>query len=236
MKRRSLGQHYLIDSSVVRRLVSLAGLTDGERVLEIGTGKGVLTKELAKEASWLEGYEVDEENLRTTRTTVGNAKVKLHLADAFQERPSFDVLVASLPYSRSSAFVEWISQLRFDRAVVLLQEDFAKKVMARPGQRDYRAVSVIAQVSSYIRQVGRVPRSSFSPQPKVNSVMVTLRPRRRLTLQEIGAVKRLFALRRRQVGAVLTKLGGTPPEGLAKKRVFTLSPDQALELAAGVKG
>jgi 16S rRNA (adenine1518-N6/adenine1519-N6)-dimethyltransferase len=236
MKRRSLGQHYLIDSSVVRRLVSLAGLTGHERVLEIGTGRGALTKELAKEALRLEGYEVDEENLRATRINVGNKKLKLHLADAFRERPRFDVLVASLPYSRSSTFVEWISQLRYDRAVVLLQEDFVKKVMARPGHRDYRAVSVIAQASCEIREVGRVPRSSFSPQPKVNSVLVTLKPKRRLTLQEMGAVKRLFALRRRQVGAALTKLGGTSPEGLSKRRVFTLSPDQALDLAANIEG
>lgn len=235
MKRRSLGQHYLIDPSVVRRLVSLAGLTGSERVLEIGTGKGVLTKELAKETSQLEGYEVDEENLRATRANVGDLKVKLHLADAFQERPRFDVLVASLPYSRSSTFVEWVSQLLYDRAVVLLQEDFVKKVMAQPGQRDYRAISVIAQASSDIRQVGRVPRSSFSPQPKVNSVVVTLKPKRRLTVREIGAVKRLFALRRRQVGAVLAKFGGTAPEGLARKRVFALSPDQALDLAASIK-
>jgi len=236
MKKRSLGQHYLIDRSVVGRLVSLAGVRSGERVLEIGTGKGVLTKELAGVASQLEGYEVDEENLRATRAALSDGKVELHLADAFEERPEFDVLVASLPYSRSSSFVEWISQTRYDRAVVILQEDFVRKVMARPGQRDYRAVSAIAQASSEIQEVGQVPRNSFSPQPRVNSVVVRLKPKRRLAPHEILAVKRLFALRRRRVGAALAKLGGTAPEGLAKRRVYTLSPEQALELAASIKG
>ncbi len=236
MTRRKLGQHYLVDQSVIKRLVSLAGVRAGERVLEIGTGKGALTKELSKVASRLEGYEVDEENYRSTQAAVGRGKVTLHLADAFEERPRFDVLVASLPYSRSSSFVEWISQLSYDRAVVVLQDDFATKVMARPGARDYRAVSVIAQVSTEASVVERLPRSAFSPQPRVNSVVVTLRPKRRLSEAEIAAVKRLFALRRREVGAVVAKLGGRPPADLLRRRVYTLSPEEALELAVRIQG
>lgn len=235
MKRRSLGQHYLIDNSVVARLVSVAGIRRGERVLEIGTGKGALTRELANVADRLEGYEIDEENLRATREAVGRGRARLHLGDVFGERPRFDVLVASLPYSRSSLFVDWISQLDYDRAVVLLQEDFVRKILAPPGHRDYRAVSVIAQASSDIRQVGSVPRSSFSPQPRVNSAVVTLRPEKKLSLREIRAVKKLFALRRRQVGAALAKLGGSVPSGLAERRVYTLHPKQALEIAAGIR-
>jgi 16S rRNA (adenine1518-N6/adenine1519-N6)-dimethyltransferase len=236
MKRRRLGQHYLVDQSEIARLVSLAAVRRGERVLEIGTGRGAVTRELAKVASPLEGYEIDEENLLATSEAVDDPRVRLHLGDAFEKRPRFDVLVASLPYSRSSSFVEWIAQQRYDRAVVVLQEDFVRKVTARPGQRDYRAVSVIAQVSSEINQLGALPRSSFSPQPRVNSVIVAWRPRRRLEPQELAAVKRLFSLRRRQVNAAVSELGGRAPAGLGTMRVNALSPDQALvlALAAGV--
>lgn len=236
MKRRSLGQHYLVDQSTISKLVTFAAIRRGEKVLEIGTGKGAVTRELAKAASWLEGYEIDEENLRATRDAVGEGRVGLHLGDAFEHRPSFDVLVASLPYSRSSTFAEWIGLQRYDRAVVVLQEDFVRKVTARPGDRDYRAVSVIAQVSSEIHQLGMVPRSSFSPQPRVNSVMVAWRPRRRLEPGEVAAVKRLFSLRRRQVSAAVAELGGKTPSGLGSMRVYALSPEQALSLAltAGV--
>jgi len=231
MSRRRLGQHYLVDRSIVARLVSLAAVRRGERVLEIGTGKGAVTSELARVASSLEGYEIDEENLNATREALGDRKMKLHLGDAFEKRPKFDVLVASLPFSRSSQFVEWIAQQRYERAVVVLQEDFVRKVTARPGQREYRAVSVIAQVSSEIGELGRVPRSAFSPQPRVNSVIAGWRPRKTLGAHDIAAVKRLFSLRRQQVGSAISKLGGRPLAFPGTVRVNTLSPDQALSLA-----
>ncbi len=230
MKRRRLGQHYLVDQGVVRRLVSLAAIRADERVLEVGTGRGVLTEELCKVASKVEAYEVDAENYRTTLAAVGR-EAKLHLADAFEARPDFDVLVSSLPYSRSAAFVEWISQLRYDRAVVLLQEDFVRKAMSRPGQRDYRAVSVIAQASSEITVAERVRRSAFSPQPKVSSVVVSMRPKRRLSNDEILGIKRLFALRRKEVGAALSKLGGVPLDD-GHRRVYSLAPEEVLRLIA----
>jgi len=230
MKRRSLGQHYLVDQAEIAKFVALAAIRTGERVLEIGTGKGAVTAELAKVASSLEGYEIDEDNLRATEEAVGGG-VRLHLGDAFEKKQRFDVLVSSLPYSRSSSFVEWISQRRYERAVVVLQEDFVRKVTARPGDRDYRAVSVIAQVSSEIDLLARIPRSSFSPQPRVNSVIVRWRPKRMLASQEITLVKRLFSLRRRQVSAAVTELGGKPLAGLGAKRVNALSPEQALALA-----
>ena len=231
MKPRRLGQHYLVDQSVISRIVAFAVIHRGERVLEIGTGKGALTRELAKVASSVEGYEIDEENLRETSEIVHDPWVKLRPGDAFEKKPKFDVLVASLPYSRSSSFVEWIAQQRYDRAVVVLQEDFVRKVTALPGQREYRAVSVIAQVSSVITELGRVPRDSFSPQPRVNSVIAAWRPRRRLKPKEITAVKRLFSLRRRQVKAAVSELGGIPPPGLGTMRVNSLPPEQALSLA-----
>ncbi len=231
MKPRRLGQHYLVDQSVISRLVAFAAIHRGERVLEIGTGKGAVTRELARVASSVEGYEIDEENLRETSETVRGMRVKLKLGDAFESKPRFDVLVASLPYSRSSSFVEWIAQQRYDRAVVVLQEDFVRKVTALPGQREYRAISVIAEVSSVVTELGRVPRDSFSPQPRVNSMIAAWRPRRRLKPWEIAAVKRLFSLRRRQVNAAVSELGGITPANLGTMRVNALTPEQALSLA-----
>ena len=235
MRPRALGQHYLVDPSAVSRIVSMAEIRRGERVLEIGTGKGALSSELAKVADRLEGYEIDESNLETTRSAVRGRKAKLHLGDAFRARPSFDVLVASLPYSRSSSFVEWISQRSYDRAVVVLQRDFAEKIRASPGQRDYRAVSVIAQASAEVREVGQVLRSSFSPEPRVNSVIVALRHKQTLTGHQLEGIKLLFSLRRRQVGAAMTGLGSSAPPELGGRRVYTLEPSQVLGLVAGMR-
>lgn len=236
MRRRSLGQHYLVDDTIVERLASLARIRGGERVLEIGTGRGALTKELCRVSSQFDGYEVDEENYHETLDVVVDSGARIHLADVFEERPKFDVLVSSLPYSRSASFVEWISQLRYDRAVVLLQQDFVDKVLSPPGSRDYRAISVIAQASSEISVLDRVPRSAFYPEPKVNSVIVWMKPRKTLSAIQVAGIKRLFALRRREVAAAAAKVGGRRSEGWGHRRVYSLSPDEALALVGQLQG
>jgi 16S rRNA (adenine1518-N6/adenine1519-N6)-dimethyltransferase len=232
MKRQRLGQHYLVDAGVVGRLISLAHIQRGERVLEIGTGRGALTRELCQVASRFDGYEVDKENYNQTLGVIGDSGARIHLADVFEERPKFDVLVSSLPYSRSASFIEWISQLRYDRAAVLLQEDFVMKILSPPGSRDYRAISVVAQASTEISVLDRVPRSAFSPMPKVNSVMVGIRPTRTLSELQVAGIKRLFALRRREVAAAVAKIGHRRLEGWNNRRVYSLSPDEVLALVA----
>ena len=231
MKRRRLGQHYLADPEVVQMMISAARILPEEVVLEIGTGKGALTRELVGLGSRLFGYEVDRENFEETLEEVGGDGATILLGDAFETKPRFDVLVSSLPYSRSAEFVDWISEVDYDRAVVLLQEDFVRKVVAGPGTRDYRAVSVIAQVSSEIQIVGKVHRSSFLPPPKVNSVVVLITPKERLTHSDIAGVKRLFSLRRREVTSALSELDMGRSTGYGRRRVYSLKPEEALEIS-----
>ena len=231
MKRRRLGQHYLTDPEAVRRFIAAAKVGPSERVLEIGTGKGVLTKELARLGSSLEWFEVDRENFAATSKAMEGLRTVGHLSDAFDAEPRFDVLVASLPYSRSAAFVEWLGGLDYDRAVVLLQKDFVQKVITPPGSRDYRAVSVLAQLSSEVEVLGSVLRRSFSPPPRVDSQLVRFRPRVRLEAEEVTAIKRLFSLRRREVRSALAELG---MEGHARerRRVYSLTPPEVHELCS----
>jgi len=231
MKRKNLGQHYLIDKKTVDAIIAKAAIKPSERILEIGTGRGVLTKELVKFGSSLEGFEVDKTNLAATLATLGTRRAVIHLEDAFKAFPNFDVLVSSLPYSRSASFVEWISQVRYDRAVVLLQDDFAEKIMAMPGTRDYRAISAIGQMSSDFRVLGRVDRNSFFPPPKVDSLILSVKPKMRMTEAEISTVKRLFSLRRREVVSVGTTLGiNLSAERYGKRRVYSLMPSEVLEI------
>ena len=231
MKRRRLGQHYLVDREAVRRIVEAAAIGPHERVLEIGTGRGELTRELAGLSGEFEGYEIDRDNYDATLMAVPEAKGKIRLGDVFEHRPRFDVLVASLPYSRSSAFIEWLGQLHYGRAVVVLQEDFVKKVLAEPGTRDYRGVSALAQMSSETRVLFRLGRGSFSPPPKVSSLVVMMMPRTRLSATEISNVKLLFSLRRRKVSSVLAKLGMAGGD-YGDRRVFSLLPDEVHSLCA----
>ncbi|HUI86285.1 MAG TPA: rRNA adenine N-6-methyltransferase family protein [Nitrososphaerales archaeon] len=235
MKRQRLGQHYLVDPDAVRRIVAAAQIGRGETVLEIGTGRGALTRELLPVCERLVAYELDPANFEATLGAVGARNLELHLADAFRERPAFDVLVATLPYSRSADFVEWLSQVEYDRAVVVLQEDFVQKIISPPGSRGYRAISAIAQISSAVRLGDRIGREAFSPQPRVDSRVALFVPRTRLRRPQITLVKRLFALRRRKLSSALIHAGIGANAALPNlsKRVFHLSPAEVYQLVSG---
>jgi 16S rRNA (adenine1518-N6/adenine1519-N6)-dimethyltransferase len=230
MKRRRLGQHYLIDQEAVRRVVELAQIQPSERVLEIGTGKGILTRELARKGVSLVAYEVDRQNFAETLEALKETGAEVRLADAFKQKPEFDVLASSLPYSQSAIFVEWLSGMRFGRAVVVLQEDFVRKIMAHPGERDYRGISALAQIAFEVKVLGRIDRKSFSPPPRVNSVIVSFTPRHRVSRTEIANIMRLFTLRRRQVVSVLAELGIERKTEYGLRRVYGLRPDEVYEL------
>jgi len=182
----------------------------------------------------LEAFEIDPYNYETTKQlTKEHPWVDLKLADVFEQEPEFDVVVSSLPYSESSRFVEWLSTKRYEKAIVILQEDFVKKIMAKPGQKDYRAMSVVSQCSSNIEIVRRVYRSSFDPPPKVSSVLVVIRPRLKLSRDLIMTIKKVFSLRRRKIGVALKILGMRCELGYVErdKRVYQIDPDNLLEIA-----
>jgi len=192
-------------------MVQLAAIRPGERVLEIGTGRGALTKELVGLTDNLEGYEIDKKSCDDLLREFGGASLVLHNEDAFKSSPDFDVLLSSLPYSESSAFVEWLARRKYDRAVVLLQQDFARKITAPPGSAAYRAVSVISQASARVEIVSGVGRRSLDPPPRVNSCLVMMRWRRSLTEGQTAMIKKIFSQKRRTVRAALKSLGLVAP-------------------------
>ncbi len=230
MKRRSLGQHYLVDGEVICRIVELAQIRPSDRVLEIGTGKGALTRELAGLGAKFEGYEVDRRNYDETVASARLSNAQIHLGDAFKQRPSFNVLVSSLPYSESARFIEWLCGADFERAIVVLQEDFVRKITAHPGARDYRGISALAQMAFDIKVLERVTRKSFSPQPRVNSVIVSFTPKLLVSDEEVAEIMRLFSLRRRQVDSALSELGMEGAGGHGRRRVYSLTPEEVHEL------
>jgi len=226
-KRRALGQHYLSDRSVIDRIVELADIKPGERVLEIGTGQGVLTQELCRAATRVEAFEVDRQNYLATNG-LGLENLTLHLEDAFSRRRDFDVLVSSLPYSESSNFVEWLAQTQFARCVVVVQRDFAQKLVAQPGDARYRAISVISQLSSEIRVERDIPRESFDPPPRVVSALLAIRFERTLSRGQIQLIKKLFSQRRKKLesGLKSLRLQIADADSLRSRRIETLSPQE----------
>src|SRR5262249_29030547 len=109
MRRRRLGQHYLVDRTVGLRMVQEADIKPQEGVIEIGTGTGVLTRELVGLGRSFQGFEIDPVNRKKTIDSIHGRQGKVILGDAFTHDPDFDVLVSSLPYSQSRHFIEWLS-------------------------------------------------------------------------------------------------------------------------------
>ena len=215
------------------RILDLASIRQGERVLEIGTGKGALTRELVSLSDRVEGYEIDEEGSLKLKKELGGTPLVLHNEDAFESKPAFDVLVSSLPYSESSVFVEWLSHQRYERAVVVLQQDFARKITAAPGDAAYRAVSVISQASTHAEIVSDIGRRAFDPPPRVNSCLVKMRWRRSLTEEQTALIKQVFSQKRRTLRAALKNLGMVlPPTSRfsADCRINKLEPESVVAL------
>ena len=236
-KRRALGQHYLIDRSIISKMIELARIKQGDRVMEIGTGKGVVTRELCKISSKVEAFELDGENYLITER-LGLAGLSLRREDAFALPRDFDVLVSSLPYSESSNFVEWLAGLSYQRAVVLLQKDFAEKLLATPGDETYRAVSVLSQISCNLEIVEYVDRGSFQPSPKVTSVLAVMIPRQLISTEQIHLIRMLFSQRRKKLESALRSLQMELSRGnpcLLSRRVERLNPQEIAEMLPRIR-
>lgn len=240
-KTHRLGQHRLIDKKVLSRIISESGISTRETVCEVGAGSGVLTEELCKVARSVISFEVDPTQFRETSQAVGPKYSNLNLInqDAFRTPPpAFDVFVSNLPYSRSRDAIEWLAQARdCTRAIVMLQDEFAEKLLAEPGSGSYRSVSVISRYCFSLERLFGVPRAAFKPEPKVRSVVLRLTRHGVLSEEMVSAINRLFSFKNKQVSAVLRRFGvqaGSLDTPAA--RVYQLDPQEIIELAGRVCG
>ncbi|HYS71649.1 MAG TPA: 16S rRNA (adenine(1518)-N(6)/adenine(1519)-N(6))-dimethyltransferase RsmA [Thermoplasmata archaeon] len=173
---KSLGQHFLLDDRVAHRQVEYAGVTAKDTVLEIGPGLGVLTRPLLRKAGKVVAVERDRKLASGLRDFDG--ALEIIEGDAVRvPLPPFDKVVSNLPFQISSPITFRLLDVRFDRAVLMYQEEFARRLVARRGDEDYSRLSVKAYVRTRAEIVERVPRSAFWPQPKVDSAIVLLEPR-----------------------------------------------------------
>lgn len=188
-RRRALGQHFLRDAGITRRIVEFAGLTPQDLCVEIGPGEGVLTFLLAERAGRLLALEVDEKLVEGLRARLASpAHVEVRLADARRFdyaslpalRPSPEgrvVIVGNLPYSVSKPILERLVAARtaVSEMVLTLQKEVAERVAAGPGSKRYGALSVLTQLYCDARLALAIPPGAFRPPPKVDSAVLHLR-------------------------------------------------------------
>lgn len=220
---KRLGQNFLIDPNIVRKIVSLAELTQADTVLEIGPGRGILTEALCRAAGRVTAIEVDPRLYAyLTERQPGFSNLTLVLDDAMtypiERLPIGTVVVANLPYYLSTPLLFRLldQRNRFPRLVLMLQNEVADRLVAKPGSSTYGVLSVMAQYTADITKAFKVSGQCFRPRPEVGSAVVLLRAKKQgeLGLEEESQlatlVKAAFAHRRKTLANSLRDEGYEP--------------------------
>ncbi len=264
--RKRFGQHWLMDQGVLGSIVAAAEITPQDRLLEVGPGRGALTEKLlATAAASLLAVELDRDLVQGLRQRFGaDPRFTLVEADVLEVAlpppgmPMPNKVVANIPYNITGPLLERLvgrlgrpADARFERLVLLVQQEVGQRIRAVPGSSAYSALSVRMQLLAQCRSVCVVPARCFSPPPKVTSEVILLAPlaEEALPPAELAlAIDRLlvrcFAARRKMLR---NSLAGLVPaeelEPLAKaagidlqQRPQELGPDRWLALARALEG
>ncbi|HHW99139.1 MAG TPA: ribosomal RNA small subunit methyltransferase A [Firmicutes bacterium] len=255
---KGLGQNFLINEHYLKQIVAAAELVGDELVVEIGSGLGVLTRELAQVAKKVITIEKDRRLLPVLNEVLGDmARVELVLEDALQVDYQQLVgnnlpakVVANLPYYITTPLITRLleQEIAWSGLVFLVQSEVADRMMAGPGSKEYGLLSVMVQWEYDVKRVARVPASAFYPAPKVASTVVKLIPWARskplpVNKEWLGQVLRSALGQRRKtlLNALTSNLAVTREQvqvalshlGLeAGVRGEDLTPEQFIQLAA----
>lgn len=183
--KKRLGQNFLIDDSISNAIVREAGVK-GRDVLEIGPGTGALTFKLADVANKLVAVEIDRslyERLndrlknRSNVCLINGDILKVNLWEYFDD---VFTVVANLPYYITTPIIMRLMEFRskIDRIVVMIQKEVGQRIVAVPGNKDYGVLTIAVQYYAIPEIVLDVPKESFKPQPKVDSVVVRMNIRK----------------------------------------------------------
>ncbi|WP_077614554.1 16S rRNA (adenine(1518)-N(6)/adenine(1519)-N(6))-dimethyltransferase RsmA [Caenibacillus caldisaponilyticus] len=186
--KKSLGQNFLLDDHILKKIVALADITPDDGVIEIGPGAGALTQYLAEAAGKVVGLEIDrrlDPVLKEVLADCNNVEILFqdvletditeliahHFHDALRV-----MVVANLPYYATTPILMKLlsANAPIDRIVVMIQKEVAERLEAEPGNKSYGSLSVAVQYTADVRLLTTVPASVFIPKPNVDSAVVRL--------------------------------------------------------------
>ena len=227
IKRKLLGQHFLNSKSIAEFIVKEARISKNDIVFEIGTGLGILTPLLCKNAQKVISVDADENLIKKAKSTFTRFdNLVLKSGDGFKKKDVFSIFVSNLPYSRSKDAIEWLSKTPFSHGVIMVQKEFAEKLLATSKNR--RAVSIIATYTLDIKKISVVGKNNFSPPPKVDSVILKISKKTTMDKKLISLINDLFSYRRKTVKNILKQFN---KQSTIEKRIDDLSGDEIVNLA-----
>ncbi|HKC79031.1 MAG TPA: 16S rRNA (adenine(1518)-N(6)/adenine(1519)-N(6))-dimethyltransferase RsmA [Nitrosopumilaceae archaeon] len=207
-KRQLLGQHFLVSQSTAKSIVDFAEITKKDTVLEIGTGRGIMIPYLCETAKKVISVEKDKGLYSQALEKFENfPNLTLKQGDGFKMDLDFTIFASNLPYSESRNAIEWLAQKKFSHGVIMVQKEFAEKLIAKPGSKNHKAITVIANHCAEIKHMMNVKRSDFSPSPKVESVVLKLTKKQQISKDLINTVNKLFSYRRKTLHNVAKQFG-----------------------------
>lgn len=206
---KALGQNFLLDLNLTRKIARHAAITPQDTVIEIGPGPGGLTRGLLLEgARDIHAIEFDERAVRALQSLVDTANGRLNVihGDALDlDTLSFGTngtrkIIANLPYNIATPLlIRWLSAIHdhgteaYQSLTIMVQKEVADRITAKRGQKQYGRLAILSQWLCDCRQAFDVPASAFVPPPKVTSTIIHLTPRQRNDTVAFATIEKLTA-------------------------------------------
>ena len=178
---KNLGQNYLIDKNKRDQIINFGNIDENDVILEIGTGIGTLTIELAKKARKVIAIEQDSKICDILAKRIKEEKidnVELINDDALKvEFPKFNKIISNLPYQISSPITFKFLEYDFDLAILMYQKEFADRMNGEVGTKNYSRLSAMLYFKCDVEKLTDVSQESFIPKPQIDSAVVRLTPK-----------------------------------------------------------
>lgn len=234
--KKKLGQHFLIDKNIIRKIVEVFNPSKSDLILEIGPGKGALTEELIKHSENLILVEIDRELIKELSSKFPEIKIiNKDILECDFSKDFFEAkyrVIGNLPYYITSQILFKIfdSRKNINDVLIMIQKEVAQRIIASKGTKDYGIMSVFSQFYTEPKILFNVSKNVFYPKPEVESSIIHLKLKTKIELNEEEekyfrqVVKTAFNQRRKTLKNSLSNLF-EEDEKILKEKFFQLSFD-----------
>ncbi|MGN1000422.1 MAG: 16S rRNA (adenine(1518)-N(6)/adenine(1519)-N(6))-dimethyltransferase RsmA [Bacilli bacterium] len=199
--KKKYGQNFLIDDNIIKKIISVFSSEKEDLVIEIGPGSGMLTKELAKKSKVL-AYEIDKDLENILLKNVDSNNLTVIWDDFLNRKISEDIkkftynklfVVANLPYYITTPIIMKIieEKLNIEEMVLMVQKEVGDRFSSPPGNKNYGSITVFLNYYFEVRKLFDVSRNCFYPKPNVDSVIISLKAKKK---EEVVNEEKLFRL------------------------------------------